>query len=352
MSYLDILRTWWLELEYLLKDCFLTTSERINFDEYNDEWRIIGRSKKSKLNIELEGDFIRVEGSELCCSIAYPLFAMSQRVLSMKAGSGIVRLLDEKGFMFPEGTLILDRALQACFGLTITLLEALASETAISKTELVLLRNRLNAYGSYKPDQVAAIENLSKRLRLERTKENDREKIIGACSTNAKAIKNALEFLGRRGCSVPEAVASLRMIRGALGDLDRRKIVNLATSLDALTSFTNHSHPMVRDLSLVCLHKAATLLFENGLRERSAICLRWYQQLANKKINLDITLARKSVLEEILGLTQEAKDTWKQLLTLRHTYKNLVLPITGSWYDELEPTRWRKHTIAYLKKLD
>lgn len=338
----------WSGLEYLVRDFILTTADRIDFYEFNDEWSELKEYPDSTAEIILKDNFFYLGKSEKPYSIAYPIFAISEHVTNIQFNIPFVRLIDEKGFMEPQGTLILDRAMQAHFKGCVQLIQELSKNSVISEVELTLFCDRLERYGYYNSEQFQKISEIRKDLKLpERDNFSTISNATGSATTNAKAIKNIINYIASNDLTIIQKVDLLLKLRGLLGALEGKKINNLIPYLKKLNPiFLNHSHPMVRDLYLVCINQVVRLLFYYNLKGREVECLNYLEILVKQRINPDINLAQKSVLEYHLK-NDNAENTWNELLQITKKTK-YQLPLIDSWYDALNVNEWKKHALTRI----
>lgn len=337
------LENWLGAMEQLLSAPLAETTERVNFHEYNDPWAK-RRFKRPRLKASLEGNFLRFKSQEQVYSLAYPVFGISRGILLRSFPIGFVRTLDEKGFMMPRGSLMIDRALQCCFKQSTELIEALWLDGSVDKLELVLLRDRVLHYCNYDVEQFLKLEELCERLKIPDEKHFD---FLGTPSTNAKAIKNLLDYVAKKRLKAEKLVPILFELRGLLGALQDSKIIRLADSLDGLRVLRDHTHPMVRDLYLVVLNKICGLLFENGLQKKGKLCHEYLEILIDEGVNLDLNLARKSIIDELLFGKARSIETWNKLLELVESGHRLAE--VGSFYDDTSLKQWRAKTKKELK---
>ncbi len=344
------LNNWWSGLEYLVRGYILTTADRIDFGKVNDEWPKLKEYPDSKAEILLKDSFLYIGEPEKPYSIAYPIFAISEHVTNTKFNISFIRLLDEKGFMLPEGTMILDRAMQAHFDGCIALIQELSKNDNISKVELTLFINRLIEYGTYNPSQSKRLSKIMNDLKLPDKDYRTTNNAIGSATTNAKAIKNIINYIESNSLTIVQKVDLLLNLRGLLGALEGKKINRLIPHLNRLNPiFFNHSHPMVRDLYLVCINQIVRLLFYHNLKGKEEETINYLKTLIKEKVNLDINLAQKSVLEFHLK-NSNSENTWNELLQIIGKTK-YQLPLIDSWYDELDISEWRKHALNHITKI-
>ncbi|MDC0008169.1 hypothetical protein OAE12_00505 [bacterium] len=341
---------WWSGMEYLITPYFLSVADRIDFNQANNEWPLLKKYPESEAEIRMEDSFFKIGNSEKPYSIAYPLFAISEYVTAREFDYPFVRAIDEKGFMSPEGTLILDRAMQAHFDGCVQLIKTFSKSKSVSITELALFLSRLRHYCKYNPEQSYALVCLKEELEIPDTDYEFVYEAIGGATTNAKAIKNIVNFIEQKELLVTQATEVLLKLRGLLGDLAGKKITNLVpTFRRADKLFIGHRHPMVRDQYLVCINQILNMLFQYNLKKREKDCLDYLEILIDAKVNLDINLARKAVLEYALKL-DTAEDTWEKLKGLT-SYTKKKLPLIDSRYDELEVEDWRKHALNHISDM-
>jgi len=349
---MESLNHWWSGLEFLMKDYILNTADRINFYKVNgylvnDKWPELKESPDSTAEILIKDNFLHLRGSEKSYSIAYPVFAISKHITKSKFNIPFVRLIDEHGFTDCEGTMVFDRAMQAHFKGCVSFIQELSKTDAISKIELTLFTNRLLHYAKYNPEQFKKLSKIMKELSLPENDYSIFYDAAGGATTNAKAIKNTITYIESNELTIIQKVDLLLGLRRLLGALEGSKINRLIPFLKRLDPlFYNHPHPMVRDLYLVCINQIVRLCFYHNLKGKEVECLDYLKKLVEQKINLDINLAQKSILEYHLS-DSNSENTWNELLQVAKQTK-YKLPLINSWYDELDINEWRKHALNHI----
>lgn len=348
---MKVLQNWWNGIEHLTNSYILTVADRLDYESLREEWAQLKSYQNSKAKLTLKGDFIYLGKSTKPYSIAYPLFAMSQHIWQQKCNYPLVRVLDERGYMGASGTMIIDRTMQAHFNGCVSLIKVLYKNKVVSNTELSLFYARLNRFCKYNSKQLLILDRIKEEFKLEEVPRQFVWKAIGSASTNAKAIKNVISYLLKHDTlTVSQTTELLLEVRGLLQRLEGKKTNRLLPFFRKLdTLFLKHKHPMVRDLYLVCINQVVRLLIYHSLKNRETDCLEYLQILIDQKINLDINLAQKAVLEYSLKI-DSATNTWDDLVQLTQ-YTKSNLPLINSWFGDLELNNWKKHALEHVNEV-
>ena len=254
-------------------------------------------------------------------SIAYPFHALA-RIHAKKhgridGGTPLVRLLDERaGFMSPDGCHVLECAIRTCFQESCQLLDIVAHEGAVPRAELELFADLLGSAQST-PEDVLTVTTL--RIRYDLTKPVVMDEVqntldfAATASTSAKAIKLLAEHVSEAPRDEMTRVNAMRFLHMRLVDLAIGKLTGLASALESFTPLLKDPHPVVRDLMWTNADAIAKRLFDYELSASAALCRRYVHQVVQRGMDLDLNLARLSILCEMAGETDAARDARARL---------------------------------------